>query len=341
MNDNKAKKRPIWVIIGVLLILLLFAGVFFGVEDNPFRKPALRFSIQFDDVTGIRERSKVYFLGIPIGYVRRLEYDPAMDDSSIKVDIVMTRKIKLPATVTAHLEPTLLGDASISLRPSGGTETTTQTAPGSKTAPEPALLAEGALIRGERATKLEAVMPGFDAAMAKVVSLASATGERLSNMGEMVDRSVSSLSDLFLAKGANGQTQIDSLITTLQELINGPAGQEDKSVRAQLEAIVSNLQTSSESVKQFADVQSKEPGSIGKVLQVFEDTARKLSNDASTAQKVISRMGRTSDAVAKASDQVNVLASKASDAVTQFNSRPLHYLTSTRPVATPAPTPKK
>ena len=338
MNDQRAGKRTLWVIVGVLLFLLLLAGLFFGVEDNPFRKPALRFSIQFDDVTGIRERSKVYFLGIPIGYVRRLEYDPAVDPASIKVDVVMTRKMKLPATVTAHLEPTLLGDASISLRPAEEVAATAVSPDGKSTA---GLLVEGALIRGERATKLEAVMPGFDAAMAKVVSLGSAAGERLTGIGEMMDRTVSSLSGMFLEKGANGQTQIDSLIQTLQELINGPAGQEDKSVRGQLEAIVANLQASSESVKQLADLQSKEPGSIGRTLQVFEDTARRLSADASTAQKVISKMGRTSEAVAKASDQVNVLASKASDAVTQFNSRPLHYLTSTRPVATPAATPKK
>jgi ABC-type transporter Mla subunit MlaD len=341
MNDLKAKKKPIRVIIGIFLVLILFAGLFFGVEDNPFRKPALQFSIQFDDVTGIRERSKVYFLGIPIGYVRRLEYDPAINESSIKVDVVMTRKIKLPATVTAHLDPTLLGDASISLRPSEPVEATAQGAPVVRPADGPLLLADGAVIRGERATKLEAVMPGFDAAMAKVVALASATGERLSNMGEMVDRSITSLSGIFLEKGPNGQTQIDTLVGTLQELINGPAGQQDQSVRAQLEAIVSNLKTSSESVKRLADVQSKDPGSIGKVLQTFEDTARQLNEDAASAQKVISKMGRTSDAVAQASLQVNALASKASDAVTQFNSRPLHYLTSTRPIATPAPTPKK
>jgi ABC-type transporter Mla subunit MlaD len=328
MKNPKAKL--IWTLVFLALVVLLFAGLFYGVADNPFRKPDLTFSIRFDDVTGVRERSKVSFLGIPIGYVRRLDYDPAVDDSSIKVEVVMIRKMKLPATVTAHLEPTLLGDASIVLRP------------GEKqaSASAPALLAEGAEIRGQRATKLEAVLPGFDDAMARLTVLASATGERLSNIGEMIDRSLSSLSSLFLEKGLNGQTQIDSMIGTLQELVNGPEGKSDQSLKGQLESIIGNLKSSSESVKRLSDVQSKEPGSIGKVLQQFEDTARKLSDDASAAQKVIGKMGKTNDAVIQASEQINVLATKATDVVQQFNSRPMHYLTTTRSSSTPAPAPK-
>jgi ABC-type transporter Mla subunit MlaD len=329
---NNRNLKTIWFIIGISVAILLFAGLYFGIADNPFRKPDLTFSIRFDDVTGVRERSKVYFLGIPIGYVRRLDYDPAIDVSSIKVEVVVIKKIKLPVTVTAHLEPTLLGDASIVLRPAEKQE--------SDVAEKPALLADGAEIRGQRATKLDAVLPGFDAAMAKVAALANSTGERLSNIGDTIDRSLSSISSLFLEKGPNGQTQIDSMVGTLQELINGPEGQSDQSIRAQLEAIIGNLKASSASVKHLADVQSKEPGSIGKVLQLMEETARKLSDDASTAQKVIGKMGRTSDAVVQASDQINVLATKATDAVQQFNSRPLHYLTTTRPIPTSTPIPK-
>jgi ABC-type transporter Mla subunit MlaD len=320
-------------LVVIALVVLLFAGLFFGIADNPFRKPDLTFSIRFDDVTGVRERSKVYFLGIPIGYVRRLDYDPAIDDSSIKVEVVMIRKMKLPATVTAHLEPTLLGDASIVLRP-GEKQASASGA-------QPALLVEGAEIRGQRATKLEAVLPGFDDAMARLTVLAGATGERLSNIGDTIDRSLSSLSSLFLEKGPNGQTQIDSMIGTLQELVNGPEGKSDQSLKAQLESILGNLKASSENVKRLADVQSKEPGSIGKVLLQFEDTARKLSDDAVVAQKVIGKMSKTNDAVVQASEQINILATKATDVVQQFNSRPMHYLTTTRPNSTPASTPKK
>jgi ABC-type transporter Mla subunit MlaD len=338
MNINKPGKARIGLIVGIALTLLLFAGLYFGVEDNPFRTPYLTFSIQFDDVTGIRERSKVMFLGIPAGYVRRLDYAPGTGESAVRVDVVITRKLKIPSTVKAELEPTLLGDASIALRLPNYNASMDRAA-------KEDLLTEGAEIRGHRSTKLEAVMPGFDEAMARVEKLGTATEQRLSNIGEAVDSAMGALQSMFLEKGANGHTAIEELIATLQELINGPEGKEDESVRAQLGTIVNNLKTSSESIKKLADVQGSEQGSIGQMLQLFEDAAKKITENAQMAQKLINKMGRSSDAVTKASEQVNVLASKASEAVEQFHSRPFHYLMSTRAQAdqnrTPKPTPKQ
>src|SRR5918911_2028461 len=116
MNDAKSRKTRLALIVFLGVALILLAGLFFGVEDNPFRKPPLAFSIRFDDVTGIREHSRVYFLGIPVGYVSRLDYAPGPGTPAVKVDVVVTRKLPIPANVTAHLEPSLLGDASIALR---------------------------------------------------------------------------------------------------------------------------------------------------------------------------------------------------------------------------------
>jgi ABC-type transporter Mla subunit MlaD len=338
MNDNKPGKGRIGLVVGVGLTLLLFAGLYFGVEDNPFRTPYLTFSIQFDDVTGIRERSKVMFLGIPAGYVRRLEYAPGTGESAVKVHVVITRKLKIPSTVKAELEPTLLGDASIALRlPSYDVNM--------DRSPKQDLLSEGAEIRGHRSTKLEAVMPGFDEAMARVEKLGAATEQRLSNIGEAVDNAMGALQSMFLEKGTNGRTEIEELIATLQEIVNGPEGRENESIRAQLETIVSNFKTSSESIKKLANVQGSEQGSIGQMLQLFEDAAKKITEDAQTAQKLINKMARSSDAVTKAGEQVNLLASKATEAVEQFHSRPFHYLMTTREPAdqnrAPKPTPKQ
>ena len=102
--------------------------------------------------------------------------------------------------------------------------------------------------------------------------------------------------------------KIDQLIGSLQEVINGPEGQKDQSIRGQLEIIVGNLMASSDSIRKLADVQGKEQGSIGEVLRVFEETAKRLSEDAEMAQKLIGKMGHTSDAVTQASEQVKNLA---------------------------------
>jgi ABC-type transporter Mla subunit MlaD len=333
MSDGSSKKQIVGLIVGIAIILLLLAGLFFGVEQNPFRKPFLTFTIRFDDVSGIHERSKVTFIGIPAGYVKRLDYAPGNRQTAVKVEVIIGRKLYIPAAVRAYLEPTLLGDASIALRlpppapgDSAGTEAEGEAGP---------TLADGAEIIGLRATKLEAVLPGFDETLAKVETFGSATGQRLSTMGDVIDRGVGVLNSLFLEKGADGQTKIDQLIASLQGIINGPEGQKDQSIRGQLQMIVANLMASSESIRRLSDLQGKEQGSIGEVLSTFEETAKRLGENAEAAQKLIGKMGHTSEAVTQASDQVKNLAQVTTQAVEQFHSRPFHYLTTTR--STPAP----
>ncbi|MBV9129216.1 MAG: MCE family protein [Verrucomicrobia bacterium] len=328
MSEGDPKKQRIGLIIGVMVVLLLVAGLFFGVEENPFRKPFLTFTVRFDDVSGIHERSKVTFLGIPAGYVKQLDYAPGNRQTAVKVDVVIDRKLYIPAAVRAYLEPTLLGDASIALRvPPPAAGDATQTAAANGAGPT---LADGAEVIGLRATKLEAVLPGFDATMAKVEAYGASADQRLSTIGDVIDRGIGALNSLFLEKSANGQTKMDQLIVTLQEVINGPDGQKDQSIRGQLQAIVSNLMASSDSIRKLSDLQGKEQGGIGQVLRVFEETARRLSEDAELAQKLIGRMGHTSEAVTQASEQVKNLALITTQAVEQFHSRPFHYLTTTR-----------
>jgi len=324
MNDGEGRRR-LGLILGVVVALLLFAGLFFGVEDNPFRKPFLSFSIRFDDVAGVRERSKVFFLGIPVGYVKRLEYAPDSRESQVKVDVVITRKLNIPSSVRAYLVPTLLGDASIALRLPEKSE---KAEVGAEMQDKP--LAEGTEIAGIHSSKLEAVLPGFDESLDKIKNLGALAEQRLTSIGEIVDRGVGALNSLFTEKGSEGMNKIDQLISSLQEIINGPEGQKDRSLRSQLETIVNNLRVSSESIRTLADMQGKQQGSIGEVLRVFEETARHLGEDAETAQKLIGKMGHTSDAVTRASDQVKNLATVAEQAVSEFHSRPLHYLMTTR-----------
>ncbi len=325
-----ARKNQIGLVVGIIVVLALLAGLYLSVEDNPLRKPYLAFTIRFDDVTGLRDRSKVLFLGIPAGYVRGLDYD--LDQSAVRVQVVINRKLKIPANVTAHLEPSLLGDATIALRPAEPEQTNGFTEPNNRQ-----LLANGVEITGQRATKIEAVLPGFDAALTKIASFGAAAEQRITDLGSILDVAVGSMNNVFIAKDQNGKTPVEELVANLQQIINGPEGGKDPSIRVQLQSIVQNLQASSESIKHLSSLQGNEKRSIGNVLETFEQAARTLSEDAGTAQKILGRMGRASDSVTQAGEQLKILGSKATDAVDQFNSRPLHYLTTTRSLPTPTP----
>jgi ABC-type transporter Mla subunit MlaD len=257
-----------------------------------------------------------------------LDYAPGSRQTAVKVKVVIDRKLYIPAAVRAYLEPTLLGDASIALRvPPAAAGDGSGSKPADGTDPR---LADGAEIIGLRATKLEAVLPGFDETMAKVQAYGASADQRLSTIGDVIDRGVGALNSLFLEKGPDGQTRMDQLIASLQGIINGPEGQKDQSIRGQLQGIVANLMASSDSIRKLSDLQGKEQGGIGQVLRVFEETAKRLSEDAETAQKLIGKMGHTSEAVTQASEQVKNLALITTQAVEQFHSRPFHYLTTTR-----------
>ena len=62
MSEDDPTKKRVWLIVGIVIILLLAGGLFLGVEQNPFLKPFLTFTVRFDDVSGIHQRSKVTFL---------------------------------------------------------------------------------------------------------------------------------------------------------------------------------------------------------------------------------------------------------------------------------------
>jgi ABC-type transporter Mla subunit MlaD len=330
---NADGRKTSWLTTGLLLALtaVLVAALFYGVAHNPFRRSYLSFSIRFDDVSGIHERSKVNFLGIPVGYVKQLNYCSGESELAVDVEVVITRKLNIPANVRAYLEPTLLGESTISLRPieqeSLAKEDSREVAQNS---PNAGLLVNGTQISGRRSTRLEAVLPGFDQAMTDAIRFGAAAKEDLSDTGKIVDKAVTTLSSIFLQVGPNGRTDVESLIVSLNDVINGPAGQHDQSVCAQLKTIVRNLQISSESIKQLVDLPANGNQSLGRVLQRFEEAATNLSRDAEAGELLIRKIGHASDNVVRASQQISALGIKATVAVDEFHSRPFHYLTTTR-----------
>lgn len=100
----------IWVLA---LTLIILGGVF--VHFKTFVEPNL-YTINFKDVDGITKGSPVRFMGINVGYVRKL----ASVDKSVAVQIYITKKdLKIPNGTLARVEFYGLGGSkSIELMPS-------------------------------------------------------------------------------------------------------------------------------------------------------------------------------------------------------------------------------
>jgi ABC-type transporter Mla subunit MlaD len=112
-------KGKLWAIAlsFLVIVILLFMGLYFRVEDKLFPQPKLRFTIRFADATGVHTESKVFLLGIPAGKVDSLDYNPdnRYPKLPVSVQVSITRDIKVPRSVHASLQPTLLGESSIEL----------------------------------------------------------------------------------------------------------------------------------------------------------------------------------------------------------------------------------
>lgn len=111
-------KKPLLIEITILTVVfaLLFCGLFFGyskifVEPNTY-------NIEFIDIGGITKGSPVRFMGMNVGYVRKLK----TKDKYINVQILITKKnMKIPNGTVARVEFYGLGGSkSIELMPPDG-----------------------------------------------------------------------------------------------------------------------------------------------------------------------------------------------------------------------------
>ena len=70
----KNKSDAIIALSVIACSLVLLGALFFSVAGNPFEKPHLTFSVDFEDLTGIQRNSAVLFAGDEVGYVDEVAY---------------------------------------------------------------------------------------------------------------------------------------------------------------------------------------------------------------------------------------------------------------------------
>lgn len=111
-------KKPILIeiIIWTILLAIIFSGIIF-TYSKIFVEPNI-YTIQFKDIDGITEGSPVRFMGLNVGYVRKLK----SQSKHINVQILITKKdMKIPNGTVARIEFYGLGGSkSVELMPPDG-----------------------------------------------------------------------------------------------------------------------------------------------------------------------------------------------------------------------------
>lgn len=112
------KKRAILaeIIVWTILLSVIFCGIIF-TYSKIFVEPNI-YNIDFKDIDGITKGSPVRFMGLNVGYVRKLK----SKNEHIQVQIIITQKdMKIPNGTVARVEFYGLGGSkSIELMPPDG-----------------------------------------------------------------------------------------------------------------------------------------------------------------------------------------------------------------------------
>ncbi|WP_320171324.1 outer membrane lipid asymmetry maintenance protein MlaD [Maridesulfovibrio sp.] len=115
------KKYPKETAVGIFVIVGLAAIIYMSVKLGDVRMFAddhYRVQASFNDVSGLREKSPVEMMGVPIGYVDRIDLD--LDNRKAVLTLSIENRVHLLDDAIASVKTSgLIGDKYIKITPGG------------------------------------------------------------------------------------------------------------------------------------------------------------------------------------------------------------------------------
>jgi ABC-type transporter Mla subunit MlaD len=300
------------LIVGVAGILLF--AIYRAIGGGSGTK--LSFAASFDDVTGIKEKSKVLFKGMPVGSVGALQYEPKTDKILVRIDL--QSEVEIPSNVQPYLESSLFGESHISLRTHpvhSGLATLA-----SITENHQGSIEELHCIEGVRLSRADSVLPGLDEnakkamdaaadAMVEVKAMATVSKDMLKTVHEDMDHLV--------------MTPVKETMDELKKIIAGPEGQQDEGLAFELKNAVAELEQSTTAMNVLFN--GSKDGSKKGLIDLTQDIDGGWQDIVSTLlegkeqtvvelQKVAASLDKAGKAISRSEGQIQKLGT-ASDKV--------------------------
>jgi ABC-type transporter Mla subunit MlaD len=257
----------------ILCSLMLLGALLFAISGDPWRKPHLRFSVDFADVTGIHRNTAVLYAGDKIGMVERIEHlgpaDRLVSSNTVRVHIEVFEKTPIPASVKVLISAeSILGEKHIAL---------------ARMDDEEGLLVDGTRLTSASAgSLLEMMIPGGDAIFADIKSITAdlrkitdplGKGDASKKITDSLANIESFTQELKVTFAGDGKTpgfgqkinavadKLDETATGIQELVKGPKDAAEKGLAPRADAILANLETFSKELNQtIAGTPDGKPG---------------------------------------------------------------------------------
>lgn len=273
----------------ILCSLMLLGALIFAISGDPWRKPHMRFAVDFADITGIHRNTSVLFAGDKIGTVDRIEHlapaDRILESNTVRVHIEVFSPAPIPSRLKVIISAeSVLGEKHIALI---------------RLDDEEGLLADGArLTSTSLGSLLEMMIPGGDAIFANIRDITAdlkkitdplGKGDASKKITDSLANIEAFTQQLKITFAGDGKTpgfgqkinsvadKLEDTATGIQELVKGPKGAADKGLAPRADAILSNLESFSKELNQtFAGTDGK-PGLKARVEEITTDLHRLLA----------------------------------------------------------------
>lgn len=269
----------------------------------------------FEEVSGIKERSKVLFKGMPVGTVRELKYDKATDSILVRLDI--DNATDIPANIKPFMESSLFGESHIELKTDK--EQRTDQLLVSVAGDGGRGINELRRYQGAQISKAETIMPGIKTKAEDALAKADKAMVRVEELTNITKGAIMDFNEAVQSKVAG---PVKECVDELKIIMKGPEGQADKALAAELQRAVDSIQKHSESLDTLFN--GKADGSAKGLITVVNDAggnwdtlveevtegkdkAIKELENVSKSLEEAKKLGKASDKLGQASDSVKDL----------------------------------
>ena len=101
-------------LVAVLALVVLYFGLTFLKGLSIFSTDNIYF-VEFDDVSGLNKSTPIFANGYPVGAVRSIKYDYGQQQQPIRVEVGLTKDLRVTEGTTAMIQSDLMGNVQMNL----------------------------------------------------------------------------------------------------------------------------------------------------------------------------------------------------------------------------------
>lgn len=285
----KNKHDAIVASLVILSSLVLLGALLFAIAGDPWQRPHLRFSVDFEDVTGLHHNSNVLLSGSKIGIVERIEHlapaDRLVSSRPVRVHVAVLEKTDVPAHVRVIISAeSMLGEKHIGLvreDDDGGP------------------LADGTRLTSDSlGSMLEMLLPGGDVLIANLKSITADIKKLTEPLGKgdsaksisdslaNIERFTEDLKNAFAGDGNkpgfgqklnNVADKLEEAANGIQEVVQGPKGAADKGLAKRADVVLANLESFSKELNATIAGSEGKPGLRARIDDIAAELHQMLA----------------------------------------------------------------